>query len=117
MCIRDRFHSRARKAIVAANPVNINGVARVNISEKENIEPNTPLIINWYAKEISAPANARGIAARNNDSIADASGTPSLKNQDTVLLGSTLNILFLQPSSDLFVLYLYSWFPSKYHHV
>ena len=99
------------------NVINNNFELFIVHSEKENIEPNTPLIINWYAKEISAPANARGIAARNNDSIADASGTPSLKNQDTVLLGSTLNILFLQPSSGLFVLYLYSWFPSKYHHV
>ena len=49
------FQSLARKANAAASPVNIKGVALVSISEKANLDPNTPLAISTYEIKTGRP--------------------------------------------------------------
>ena len=70
------FQSLARKANAAASPVNIKGVALVSISEKANLDPNTPLAISTYETKTGAPANQRGIEAKIKATSADRIGTP-----------------------------------------
>ena len=70
------FQSLALNANAAANPVNIKGVALVNISEKANFDPNTPLAISTYEIKTGAPANQRGIEAKIKAINAERIGTP-----------------------------------------
>ena len=70
------FQSLARKANAAAKPVNIKGVALVSISEKANLDPNTPLAISTYDIKTGAPASQSGIEAKISATTADRMGTP-----------------------------------------
>ena len=92
------FQSFARKAIVAARPVKIRGVALVSISVNANVDPNIPFAICLYASKIFAPAKVKGIDANKIATKAEIIGMPIVHHFDGISRGSIRIMLFHLPS-------------------
>jgi hypothetical protein len=82
------FQNFARNATAAANPVKINGVARFNVSNSANCDPNAPLMIRPNTENGFAPAAiANSDAITTVDAIAKIGGI-TLRAIDGLGIGS-----------------------------